>query len=94
MLKHALFTTCHKTSVLDCSQGVVLTKKKIVYTRLSLSPPLEERARGEVGGSWTLIGSNHPTAIFSQRILYPASIQIVISSHRMVLVVYMEAPFS
>jgi hypothetical protein len=37
------------------------------YTRLSLSlslsPPLEERAKeGEVGGSWTLVGSNHPRA--------------------------------
>jgi len=51
---------------------------------LSLSPPLEERARGEVGGSWTLIESNHLTAIFGQHILYPAGIQIVISSHRTV----------
>jgi len=45
---------------------------------------LEERARGEVGGSWTLIGSNHPTAIFSQHILYPASVQIVTSIEMMV----------
>ena len=39
-------------------------KKKIAYPRLSLSlsPPLEERARGEVKGSWALIGSNHLTA--------------------------------
>ena len=65
-------------------------KKKIAYTRLSLSlslslsPPLGERARGEVGGSWTLVGSNHPTAIFSQRVLYPAGVQIVISCQRTV----------
>jgi len=39
-------------------------QKKIAYTRLSLSPPLEERARGEVRGSWTLVGSNHPTALY------------------------------
>jgi len=55
-------------------------KKNCVYQALSLSPPLEERARGEVGGSWTLIRSNHPTAIFGQRVPYPAGIQIVISS--------------
>jgi hypothetical protein len=35
------------------------TYKKNEYTGLSLSPPLEERARGEVGASWTLIRSNH-----------------------------------
>jgi hypothetical protein len=28
---------------------------------LSLSPLLEKRARGEVGGSQTLVGSNHPS---------------------------------
>jgi len=65
-------------------------KRNFAYTRLSLSlslslsPPLEERARGEVGGSWTLIGSNHPTAIFGQRVPYPAGVWIVISSHRTV----------
>ena len=95
MLKHALFTTCRKTSALDRPRGVVLIKKNWrIPGSLSLSPPLEERARGEVGGSWTLIGSNHPTAIFGQRVPYPASVRIVISSHRTVLVVYMEAPFS
>jgi len=94
MLKHALFTTCHKTSALDHLQGVVLTKKICVYQALSLSPPLEERARGEVRGGWTQSGSNHLTAIFGQRVPYPASIWIVISSHRTVLVVYMEALFS
>jgi len=61
--------------------------KKIAYTRLSLSlslsPPLEERVRGEVGGSWTLIRSNHPTAIFGQRVPYLAGVQIVFSSQRM-----------
>jgi len=51
-----LFTTHHKTSVLECLWGVVLTKKNCVYQALSLSPPLEERARGEVGGSWTWSG--------------------------------------
>jgi len=57
-------------------------KKKIAYTRLplSLSPLLEERARGEVGGSWT----NHPTAIFGQRVPYLAGLRIVISSQRTV----------
>jgi len=39
-------------------------QKKIVYTRLSLSlslsPPLEERARGEVRGSWTLVNQVQP----------------------------------
>jgi len=77
------FTTRCKTSALDCSWGVVLTKKKLcIPGSLSLSPPLEERARGEVRGSWTLIGSNHPTAIFGQHVPYLASVQIVISSHR------------
>jgi len=64
-------------------KGLYLPKKN-AYTRLSLSlsfsPPLEERARGEVGGSWTLVGSNHLTAIFGQCILYPAGVWIVISS--------------
>jgi len=73
-------------------KGLYLQKKMRILG--SLSPPLEERVRGEVRGSWTLIRSNHPTAIFGQRIPYPASIRIVISSHRTVLVVYMEAPFS
>ena len=36
-------------------------QQKFVHTRLSLSPPLEERVRGEVGGSWTPVRSNHPT---------------------------------
>src|SRR5258706_12651961 len=27
---------------------------------LSLSPPLEKRARGEVGGSWPMVRTNHP----------------------------------
>jgi len=31
-------------------------QKKIAYTRLSLSPPLEERARGEVGGVGPWLG--------------------------------------
>jgi len=66
-------------------EGLYLPKKKMcIPDSLSLSPPLEERARGEVGGSWTLIGSNHPTAIFGQRIPYLAGIQVVISSHRTV----------
>jgi len=59
-------------------------KKKIAYPRLSLSPPLEERVRGEVKGSWALIGSNHLTAIFSQHILYPAGVRIDTSSQKMV----------
>jgi len=61
-------------------------KKKFAYPRLSLSlsPPLEERARGEVKGSWALIGSNHLTAIFGQHISYPAGIRIVTSSQEMV----------
>jgi hypothetical protein len=42
-------------------------RKKIAYTRgslslsLSLSPLLEKKVRGEVGGSQTLVGSNHPS---------------------------------
>jgi hypothetical protein len=39
--------------------------KKRIYQALSLSlslsPPLEKRVRGEVGGSQTLVGSNHPS---------------------------------
>ena len=36
-------------------------KKKCVYQALSLSlsPPLEERARGEVRGGWPLVRFNH-----------------------------------
>jgi len=76
--KHALFTSRRETLALDCSRGVVLTKKNwripgSLSLSLSLSPPLEERAGGEVRGSWTLVGSNHPTAIFGQRIPYPAA---------------------
>jgi len=61
-------------------------KKIFAYTRLSLSLSLLhwKRVRGEVGGSWTLIGSNHMTAIFGQHVLYLASVWIIISSHRMV----------
>ena len=84
MKKARAFTTRRETLVLDRSRGVVLTKKKMRIPgslSLSLSPPLEERARGEVGGSWTLIGSNHPTAIFGERVPYPAGVRIVISSH-------------
>jgi len=65
-------------------EGLYLPKKKKCIPgslSLSLSPPLEERARGEVRGSWTLIGSNHLTAIFGKHVLYPASVQIIISSH-------------
>ena len=62
--KHALFTSRRETSALDRSQGVVLTQKKLrIPGSLSLSP-LEERARGEVGGSWTLVGSNHQNALY------------------------------
>jgi len=43
-------------------EGLYLQKIFGVYQALSLSlslsPPLEERVRGEVRGSWTLIGSN------------------------------------
>ena len=55
-------------------EGLYLGNFFFAYTRLSLSlsPPLEERVRGEVRGSWTLIGSNHPTAIFGQHIPYLA----------------------
>jgi len=69
----AHFATCHETSVLDHLWGVVLPKKKMhIPGALSLSPPLEERMRGEVGGSWTLVRSNHPISIFSQCIPYLA----------------------
>jgi len=71
-------------------EGLYLHKKNCIYQALSLSlslsPPLEERARGEVGGSWTLVGSNHLTAIFGQCVPYPAGVWIVISSHRTVLI--------
>ena len=54
------------------TRGCTYQKKNCIYQALSLSlsPPLDERARGEVGGSWTPVRSNHPSAIFSQRILY------------------------
>jgi hypothetical protein len=48
-------------------------EKKFAYTRLSLSLSLSlsstgrESERGEVGGSWTLVGSNHPRATIPGR---------------------------
>jgi hypothetical protein len=51
-------------------EGSYLPKKICVYQALSLSlslslsPPLEKRARGEVGGSRTLVGSNHPSLLY------------------------------
>jgi len=54
-------------------KGVVLTKKKLRIPgalSLSLSPPQEEKNRGEVWGSWTLVGSNHPISIFGQHVPY------------------------
>ena len=50
-----------------CCLRCVECGKKNAYTRLSLSlslslsPPLEKRAKGEVGGSWPLVRSNHPS---------------------------------
>ena len=38
----------------NAHEGLYLQKKIGVYQ--ALSPPLEERARGEVGGSWTRLG--------------------------------------
>src|SRR5258706_15588583 len=46
-----------------------MCKKKNVYhglslsLSLSLSPPLEKRARGEVGGSWPWLGPTTPAVI-------------------------------
>ena len=52
--------TTPETLLFCCSHQGVECREKNVYTRLSLSPPLEKRAKGEVGGSWPLVGSNHP----------------------------------
>jgi len=77
-------TTCASLSAL--TRGCTYKKKLHIPGSLSLSPPLEERARGEVRGSWTLIGSNHLTTIFSQCVLYLAGIWIIISRERVVLI--------
>jgi hypothetical protein len=66
MKNYALFATHLETPALDRSRGGGTYKKKMripgsLSLSLSLSPPLEERARGEVGGSRTLVGSNHPS---------------------------------
>ena len=74
-------------------KGLYLQKKNCIYQALSLSSTGRESER-RGWGELDPIGSNHPTAIFGQCIPYPASIWIIISSHRMVLVVYMEVPFS
>ena len=51
---------------------------------LSLSSTGRESERRGQGGGWTLIRSNHPTAIFGQCVLYPASVRIITSSQRTV----------
>jgi len=58
-------------------KGLYLQEKIGIYQALSLSLSStgRERARGEVGGSWTLIRSNHPTAIFGQHVPYPARLR-------------------
>ena len=63
-MKTEKITTAPETLPFCCSRQGVECGEKNVYTRLSLSlslsPPLEKRAKGEVGGSWPLVRSNHP----------------------------------
>ena len=70
-VKTEKITMTPKTLSFCCSHWGVECKKKIAYTRLSLSlslslsPPLEKRARGEVRGSWPWLGPTTPAVISS-----------------------------
>ena len=68
-VKTEKITMTPKTLSFCCLCWGVECKKKIAYTRLSLSlslsPPLEKRVRGEVGGSWPWSGPTTPAVISS-----------------------------
>ena len=65
-VKTEKIATAPETLPFCCSRRGVECGEKNVHTRLSLSlslslsPPLEKRVKGEVGGSWPLVRSNHP----------------------------------